>query len=139
MQRTRTEDGSNSNPNFNALAYYGTVLDSQMPYEGDLWGALSDSPLAQQRCGGMPSGSLTGCLLGHYDPSYLNDDDATLQAADAGFWTVRNAARQFRTDQLAAQLNWQQQDYTVTTVSQVKQYLAQGVPLAMDISFYYGA
>jgi hypothetical protein len=139
ISRTKTEDGSHSNDNFNSLAYYGTVEQSLMPYEGDEWKSASDNATSQARCGSVPSGDLKSCLISHYDPRLLTEADTALKANDPAFYAIRNRARAFRTEYLASSLDWHPQHYEVRTTGDIKTLLNQNIPLTLDVTFFYGA
>jgi hypothetical protein len=135
----KSTEGSYSKDNMNYLAYYGSVEQALLPYEGDVWKSVNASPLSEQRCGNVPSSMVTGCLVSHWDPRYLDMDDATLKAQNPQFFDVRNRARQFRVDYLASSLDWHTTDYEVKTTGDIKRLLAAGEPLTADFHFYYGA
>lgn len=135
-----SEDGSTSSLNFSAFGRFGTVTEARWPYVGDEWTSTEDSPLAQERCGHLSAEEhgelrLTRCLLGHRDPALLRATDEELEELDADFLGIRNEAKAFQEKFLANYGN----KFKVPTDAQVKYLLEKGIPLTLDLDFYYGA
>jgi hypothetical protein len=132
-------EGSHSNLNFDALASYGDVEEQYLPYIGDTWENASYG-LAAARCGKLAGTRQQRCLRGHRDPELLTATTRALSAAssplhDSEFLKARTRARAIRRKYLAGL----QGGYSVPTTLKVKRLLADGIPLALDLDFYYGA
>ncbi len=133
-------DGSTSTRNFNAFKSYGDALETQMPYIGETWTSVSDSDLAQQRCGTLTDAALSECLVSHRNPALMTATDAALSDStgnlyDPEFLAARKSANAFRDKYLTREAS----EYSVTDEATVKSLLAQGLPLTLDLEFYYGA
>ncbi len=141
ITRGRTGDGSSSNANFNTFVRYGTAQESSLPYVGETWDTPNFSPLANQRCSRFTDfATQKSCLLGHRDPSLLSTSDADLLNAssasfDPEFQKARTDAAQFR----AQYMGRVRQGWTVGSESDIKTLLSAGIPVVLDIDFYYGA
>jgi hypothetical protein len=141
VTRNRSDDGSNSTTNFRALFQYGTVPEALMPYIGETWESASYG-LAQERCGDLKALRLKSCLIGHRDPALLGTSDAELTNRsgsnyDPEFAKARSAASAFRSQFFASASAGS--GFYVPDTRTVKQLLAAGIPLTLDLDFFYGA
>lgn len=127
-------DGSTSPANFKSFQSYGAVQESIMPYIGETWTLRSKTGLPAKRCGQVPKNLLRQCLLGHYDPRYLEASDEDLKRLDPQFLRARDQAKRIQ-PVLAAQFK----SGFIKSEAQVKAFLAAGIPLALDLDFFYGA
>lgn len=131
-----TDDGSSSPANFRALHEHGAPSEEKMPYIGATWKSLSDGS-AQERCGHISGRKLANCLTGHRDPALLAMEDDQLSSADADFLAARREAlenkKRFFTE------NGSDESGIVWGTAEIKELLAKGIPLTLDIDFYYGA
>ncbi|MGE3975060.1 MAG: hypothetical protein AB7F59_11100 [Bdellovibrionales bacterium] len=132
-------DGSTSPRNFSALRQYGTASETFMPYIGTNWESFSSDILAEKRCKNTTGIYRGACFVGHRNPALLSKLDAELSKPKSPFYdpefvTARKDAYEFRDAQAAALVP---QTYIYST--QVKQLLAQGQPVLLDLDFYYGA
>lgn len=137
--RRKTGEGSSSRENFNALLNHGSVEEELLPYIGETWESADSGPAAR-RCGRLEGYLLKSCLLGHRDPRLLTATDAELMDPrssyhDPEFYRARRRALQFRNVHLKGAFP----RYEVQTVEEAKALLRRGVPLTLDLDFYYGA
>lgn len=139
--KNRTSDGSSSYSNFSYLSKNGAALEQTWNYVGQDWTKVS-SDLAVQRCGKLEEGSVrkTSCLLGHRDPNLMAATDAQLSNPNSGlydleFLNIRKEAKSIRS-QLMTQIS---SNYYVGSVQDVKALLKAGIPVTLDVDFYYGA
>ncbi len=130
----KTSDGSSSPMNMGAVSRYGLPAEALMPYIGETWSSVNDSPLAQQRCGAVPKTHLKSCLLGHRDPRLLGQPLTTLGQLDPELAKARQDAETFRVRYLS---RMSQPQYLFTS-DQVKKALLEGAPLLLDLDFFYG-
>lgn len=140
MMRGRTSDGSTSYTNFSTLIQHGIATEQALPYIGETWKTTKDSPLAAKRCGHLAGARQTSCLLGHRDPQLIDLPDQLLLTPgsvqyDPEFVAARKDARQFRSQYMAGT----PMNFSVGNVSTIKQLLAEGIPVTLDVDFYYGA
>lgn len=131
-----TDDGSSSPANFRALHQHGAPSEEKMPYIGATWKSLSDGN-AQERCGHITGRRLANCLTGHRDAALLGMSDDELSRVDADFLAARREAlenkKRFFTE------NGADESGIVWGTAEIKELLAKGTPLTLDIDFYYGA
>lgn len=137
--RGATDDGSSSDANFSLLAQYGTVREKTLPYIGEEWEDLN-APGAKDACGHLKGTTLKSCLLGHRDPRLLKASQASLldkqgELYDPEFYDIRQEARAFKKQYLQGL----SRTTPVLTSGQAKTLLRQGIPLTLDLDFYYGA
>lgn len=141
VMRTKTSEGSTSWANFNAFARQGTVEEELLPYIGETWENASTG-LAAERCARLSGTTLKSCLLAHRDPALLTASSSELSNEssplhDPEFLRARRRANQFARDHLASLAS--ARDPNVGTIAEVKQLLAAGIPVTLDIDFFYGA
>ena len=139
ITRQRTSDGSTSNANFYAYARNGATSEQMMPYIGEDWTKVSSS-LKDQRCGLAPQELLVSCQISHYDPRLLAASDAELTNSASAlyapeFAAARSDARAFRQKYLDGKMvNIRYMDE-----DEAKRNLLAGIPVTLDIDFFYGA
>lgn len=137
-----SEEGSTSPDNFRLLRKFGQPSEAQMPYVGTAWTNKSQG-LAAKRCGHLPRGrQLKSCLVSHRDPNLLRLSDAELlnpisHLYDPEFVSARLEAF-FNREIFFAGGNTEGEGI-VRKVSDIHSLLSQGIPVALDISFYNGA
>lgn len=141
MMYGRVEDGSNSMSNFNMLARMGTTSEQIWPYGADDWTKFPGT-MGMQRCGRLVERvRKASCLLGQRDPELIRASKEQLNNSqhelfDPEFAKIRDEAAQFRDRHLTGRIG---QATTARTTNDIKETLRLGVPLALDIDFYYGA
>jgi hypothetical protein len=135
IMRQKTSEGSGSVRNFEALRRYGSATEELLPYIGESWESLESSPLAGSRCGALKGNVLKSCLLGHRDPALLNASVEQLKKVDPEFLAARNFARDFAREYMSRARS----NYWVGTTSEIKKLLNAGIPVVLDIDFFYGA
>jgi hypothetical protein len=134
-------EGSISPDNFKLLRDWGIASEANLPYGGEGWTSKA-SGLAAARCGHLPRGlKLRACLISHRDPDLLQMGDKELSNPndvhyDPEFIHARQEALENRDRYLSKKSN---KDGVVPTVSEIKSLLAAGIPLTLDIDFFYGA
>jgi hypothetical protein len=139
VTRNKTTDGSHSSANFQALLTYSTMEEQYLPYIGETWKTLNDSFLAQQRCGTLAGRVLTSCLIAHRNPALMTATDVQLQTPqsdlfDSEFYLARKKAKDF-----APNLTGFVKGNFFVSAEEAKALLDKGIPVTMDLDFYYGA
>jgi hypothetical protein len=134
--------GSTSTANFRNILRYGAPKEATLPYIGVEWKTIEDDALAEQRCGSLIENEqmLTTCLLAHRDPRLMNQSDKELNTLGSAFYdpefsVARKEAMSLQKTLFATNSNW----FNVSSQFQIRQLLNQGLPLTLDIDFYYGA
>lgn len=130
-------EGSTSNKNFRALAGYGSVQETTWPYLGETWEDVNFSALSRSRCGHLQNYLQDICLVSHRDPRLISMDLVTLNKIDPEFLSIRKEASEFKAEYMDSVLSNPVQ--YVGTVSRIKNLLNKGVPVTLDLDFYYGA
>jgi hypothetical protein len=139
--QSQSSEGSTSANNFMLLREWGQPLEKSLPYGGQTWTSKS-SGLALRRCGYLKRGpKLRACLTSHRNPDLLKMNDEELLNPnevyyDPEFVVARKEALMAR-DAYLSRAN--AHDGIVTTVSEIHQLLAAGIPLTLDIDFFWGA
>lgn len=139
VTRNKTSDGSNSSSNFQALLTYSSVEEQYLPYIGETWKTVNDSFLAEQRCGNLSERLQTSCLIAHRNPALFTATDSQLQSPqsdlyDAEFLLARKKAKEFQPNlKDLAKGNY------FLSAEEAKALLAKGIPVTMDMDFFYGA
>ena len=141
ISQTTTEEGSTSPDNFRALKQYGQPSETAMPYIGDSWEEARNDE-ANRRCGHLKASRLQQCLVAHRDPALLkaSEEDLTNPNAttyDPEFLAARKEA--FANRQRFFHGSTTGGSGYLTNTNQIKAQLDKGIPLALDIDFYYGA
>jgi hypothetical protein len=140
IMRTQGSEGSWSSKNFASFVANGTTDEALMPYNTVKWEDLSSAPEAQATCGHLTDFNLTACLLGQRDPRLMAATDAQLSSRASGLFDPDFlAARQRAFEVRSSLLNNVGSYYAVSSVAQVKSLLAAGIPVTVDLRFYYGA
>ena len=131
-----TNDGSTSPRNFAQIHLRGMPGEDKLPYVGVTWKSLSDLG-AQARCAHVEASRQANCLTGHRDVGLLKLADDELAAKDAELLAARRDAAAFKekflTDKGDAESG------VVGNTNEIKALLARGIPLTLDITFFYGA
>ncbi|MBC7693301.1 MAG: C1 family peptidase [Methylotenera sp.] len=135
VTRNRVTDGSDSPTNFSIFKTFGDVSEEAMPYIGQTWETVNSSSLAQSRCGALTGNTLKSCLLGHRDATLLNTPDATLAKSDPALLAARKAASDFKNQFMSRATS----NFSVRTTADIKKSLNDGIPVVLDLDFYYGA
>lgn len=140
IAQNATDEGSESYLNYAAFRRYGFVREATMPYIGESWEDAREG-LAQKRCGHLKGNRQKSCLVGHRDPALMNMDENELTnpnstSYDLEFLKARtealdNRGKFFKLGSFSRGL--------VRSTSEVKALLDRGIPLTLDIDFYYGA
>lgn len=138
IAQNSTDEGSTSPANFDALHEYGSPSEEKMPYIGHTWASLDDDG-ARERCGKTKGSALKHCLVGHRDPALLAIADNLLASGqgDADFLAARNEAAANKAKFFTA--DGEQKSGIISGTDEIKKLLAQGIPVTLDIDFYYGA
>lgn len=135
-----SSEGSYSSKNFDLLMSYGSPAEETLPYIGAKWNDLN-AVGAQERCGHLAeSPTLPNCLVAHRDPALLKLSDEYLldfnsSAYDPQFYFARTEAKQNKEKFFKPT---SKRD-SLWNTAVIKERLDQGVPVILDISFYYGA
>jgi hypothetical protein len=139
-QETSTA-GSNSPRNFSALFANGQPSEATFPYDGSNWTDVFFDK-AQDRCGHLVSDEykLGSCLVSHRDPALLNlhNDwltDFNSAYYDLEFYFARKEARLNKAHFFGPKARYE----NMWTTNGIKKALDAGIPLTMEVSFYYGA
>lgn len=135
--RYRSSDGSSSWRNFQKIYSHGLPQEETLPYEPFEWTTLDSSPLARERCGHLEGlWTLKSCLIGNFDPDYLSLSDDELLQKQPDLLKARSEASSLREQYVQPQLG---ASTYVSFTDEIKSLLRKGVPLTLDIDFYYGA
>jgi hypothetical protein len=136
VSRFQSEDGSDSLQNFELLRQWGAPREESLPYLEEDW-LENPSRLSEERCGGVPRGRLRrSCLIGHWDPRALDVSPSEREEAFPALERARREA-EARTQRLG--MIPQSARSSVRTVQEAKRLLADGIPLTLDLDFFYGA
>lgn len=134
--RNRSDDGSSGWANFSAIANYGMPSEQTLPYIGEDWREVFN-PLKDIRCGKLTGATKTSCLIVHRDPSMLEMTDTQIMAkySDKEFINARNEAMNFK----KKNLKFANSNFMIYDVAEVKDLLQKGIPVVLEVDFYYGA
>jgi hypothetical protein len=143
VTRKTGSEGSTSSRNLRAVAEYGHVLESALPYVGETWESVDQSSLSQERCGNVEGTSLEkGCLVSHFDPRLLEASASQLSNPSSELYSpeILNARKQGQAfiKKVFSGVQFPAGGY-VNSVSEVKSLLRQGIPVSLGLDFYYGA
>lgn len=115
---------------------HGLAREAAMPYINSVW--TTETPIAAQRCANLSGKSLTRCLMAHHRPGFLGVDDSVLLNKsslnyDPEFVEARQSANEFKafTNSLTGGV--------VSSVSQIKSRLRQGLPLSLKLQVFFGS
>jgi hypothetical protein len=138
VTRTSGSEGSTSARNLRAVAQYGHVLESTLPYVGETWESVNQSSLSQERCGDVEGTNYeAGCLVSHFDPRLLEASDAQLAERNPDLLKARNQGKAFK-KKVFNGISFPAGGY-VSSIAEVKQLLRAGIPVTLGLNFYYGA
>jgi len=144
IMRNKQTEGSSITPNMKAIFNHGIVKESDWPYIGQNWLKPENQHLGKEKCSHLEDQITlwTSCLLGHRDPRLLEatEDELTNQSNDLydpEFLTIRRRATE--SSQNIRSYVRRIKSYKLKRVSEVKNYLSQGIPLIMGIKLYYGS
>lgn len=140
-----TSEGSNAPRNFSAILGSsgfgkrdsGMAREETLPYNSSALTPLSS--LGSKRCSHLDGRDLESCLIIQRDPHNIrrSDDellDPTKPFYDPDLVEARQEGREFKRDYLT-RARYQR----VYSTSEAKKYLEQGVPVILELDFYYGA
>lgn len=132
----KTSDGSSAPTNFSAFYNFGMASEDTMPYIGEDWTKVYN-PLKETRCGHLKATAQTACLIVHRDPKLMNltDDQIITNLKDEEFIAARKEAKTFKSKNLKASNS----DFYIYDTNEVKEILAQGKAVILEVDFYYGA
>jgi hypothetical protein len=138
--RNTASDGSTSVWNFQNLRAHGIPTEQAFPYVDRNWESLESDSRARARCGQAKGFDLKACLLAHWDPRLLTLDEGVLLDKGGDFFfpefvDARREAAVYRDEHLNGILKRR----TLWSEEEIKSYLADGIPVLLDIDFYYGA
>lgn len=133
-------DGSTTTMNIGFFKKYGMPAETSLPYIGETWKTVDDSPLAKERCRELTSSDLKRCLAGHLNPQLLRAPseellDPSHPLHNPEFAKARSEALKLKNTALADSPPYSY----VSTEGEVKKLLNQGIPVLLDLDFYYGA
>lgn len=140
VSRRRLEVGSSSSLNFSVLFASGIPEEEFMPYLGEEWKDATWG-LARERCGNFAATRRQRCLRGHHDPELMDVSARSLRNAknaayNPDFFEARQRAAKVRNTLMPRE---SRVTFTVRTTEEAKALLANGVPLTLDLDFYFGA
>jgi hypothetical protein len=130
----KQNDGSNANVNLQTILNIGMASEQALPYNGQVWSDASFG-LAQQRCGQVPSNFLKGCLLAHYDPRLIDSLVNGSPVSDPSLVQAAREAAAFKA-QFLTRTSGVQMAYSS---DEIKQSLANGIPIIFETDFFYGS
>ncbi|MFA6235982.1 MAG: C1 family peptidase [Bacteriovorax sp.] len=134
--RGKTSDGSSAWSNFPAIRDYGMPTEETLPYIGEDW-VTAYNPLKEERCGKLLGPVQKSCLIVHRDPSLLAMTDLQIKTLynDQEFIDARNEALSFKNKNI----KFAASSFSIYDVSEVKNLLQKGIPVVLELDFYYGA
>lgn len=134
--RNKTSDGSSGWTNFQAIANYGMPSEQSLPYIGEDW-VEAFNPLKDIRCGKLTGNVKKSCLIVHRDPTLLDLTDAQIMSKydDREFVNARTEASSFK----KKNIKFAGSNFYVSSVEEVKSMLQNGMPVVLEVDFYYGA
>jgi hypothetical protein len=136
----KTSSGSSSYSNIPAMANNGLPLETEFPYIGQEWATVDYSALSKSRCGPIPSTYQPSCLVGHRDTRRIRASDADLLEPTSPYYDPELlTARDSATNLKKRLLGTASKTAKYLTQSQVLDTLNSGLPVLLDIDFYYGA
>jgi hypothetical protein len=145
ISQTTDEEGSESNLNFRALRTYGQPSEAKLPYNGESW-EETRTELADKRCGHLKGFAEKSCLVSHRDPALLKKSDSELSDPssvhyDLEFLAARkeafvNKERFFSGGSSGIPAGG---GGIVGSTNAVKSLLDKGIPLTLDLDFFYGS
>jgi hypothetical protein len=143
VTRKTGSEGSTAARNLRAVAQYGTVTESLLPYVGETWESVEQTDLSQERCQNVAGTSLeAGCLVSHFDPRLLEASSSQLSDPSSPLYNpeilaARKAGAAY-VNKVLKGLAFPAGGY-VSSISEVKQLLRSGIPVSLGLNFFYGA
>lgn len=144
IMRNKQTEGSSITPNMKAIFAHGIASEKAWPYVGQNWLKEENQHLGKEKCSHLEEQITlwTSCLLGHRDPRLLDTSehellDSSSSLYDPEFIQIKSEANQ-RLENIRAYVR-HKKSYKLKRVSEVKNYLSQGIPLIMGIKLYYGS
>jgi len=136
----KSSSGSNSFSNIPAMARYGLPVETEFPYIGEEWTSVGFSTLSKLRCGSIPTTYQPSCLVGHRDTRRLSATNAQLLEPTSPYYdpellTARDSGKAMQGKFLFNV----SRTTRISSVSTVYGLLDEGIPVLLDIDFYYGA
>lgn len=134
-----SHDGSNAPTNLEAILRMGMSEEKALPYIGETWKEINQTPLSKQRCAGVPSGYQASCLIVHRDPRLMHATDGELMDRasplyDPEFRQARMNAGGFRDRFLKST-----RQITLSSTDEIRKSLLNGTPVILEVDFFYGA
>jgi hypothetical protein len=130
--RNDIEDGSSAPVNLKRTLEHGFVSEDMMPYNGEDW-TKEPGPLAPVRCGHLDGRRKQSCHVTHWDPFLLFSEFEN--ALFPEFMRARSAALSNRHHYLRDASH----RFRLRKVSEIKGHLARGLPLILEVDYYYEA
>lgn len=142
VSQSTPEEGSESYANFVLLRTYGQPSEESLPYDGESW-EEAHHERADRRCGHLTGWKHKSCLVSHRNPDLLSLSDRELHDRssvhyDPEFARARreafvNKERFFGGSTMGGRSG------ILRDTNQVKRALDRGIPLTLDLDFFYGA
>lgn len=134
--RNKSSDGSSGWTNFAAIRDYGMPSEQTLPYIGEDWTEVFN-PLKDIRCGKLTGTAAKSCLIVHRDPGLLTLTDAQIMSkySDKEFVNARKEALDFKKNNI----KFSSDNFSVSSVEEVKSLLQKGMPVVLEVDFFYGA
>ncbi len=130
-----TTDGSFTSRNFRLMRSNGMAFETTLPYESENWEKM-DNSLELQRCQGLVSSEKTMCELGHFNPNFYRMSDKAISQSAGGERFLQAKEEALINKEKFPKFKGQ---YSINSVSEIKSRLELGVPVVLDITFFYGA
>lgn len=135
--RYHQDDGSTSMRNFRLIFQFGLPHELTLPYIPVEWESLESSSLAKERCEHLEkSWKLKSCLIGNFDPDYLLLPDDLLSQTEPDLFIARKEASELKQQYFSYDAL---RPLTLVTTDKIKTALSEGLPLTLDLDFFYGA
>jgi len=136
----KTGSGSSSYSNIPAMGKFGLPVETEFPYIGEEWTSVDYSQASKLKCGKITASYQPSCLVGHRDVRLINLPDSELSNAQSPNYDLQLLyARKSATGMQKSLLFNVSKSVFVNSVSTVLQLLNDGIPVLLDIDFYYGA
>lgn len=130
-----TTDGSFTSRNFKLIRSFGMPLERTLPYDSSNW-EKSTSVTETNRCQNLATSEYKMCELGHFNPNFYRMNSQTIINLPGGDVYV-NAKEEAA--KVKASIPSLSPRYSMYSVSEIKERLQQGLPVILDINFFYGA
>jgi hypothetical protein len=137
VARQTLEDGSETTLNFQLINDHGLAQESTLRYIPQDWQEKTYHQKARviRRCGHLRGILKKACLIGHWDPALLSLDEISLRAEGIQLARARADAIEWKTQHRVTS----GKPEILTRVRDIKKLLSEGVPLVLDLDFFYGA